>query len=198
MADALAGTLDGYHVVALVLNVPGPLAGARLRALGARVTKIEPARGDPLAASSPSWYASIIAGMEVLRIDLRAHAGAATLDALLREADVLLSSVRARTLERLGLDSHRLHSRQHHRCRDRIRAAVRRRLDAPGRRARWRTARVQRLSVRKRLDRGCRSRTAFRRASACHARRRRRHRELAARRVRTAQLEGMGNAGGTA
>jgi alpha-methylacyl-CoA racemase len=111
MADALAGTLDGYHVVALVLNVPGPLAGARLRALGARVTKIEPARGDPLAASSPSWYASIIAGMEVLRIDLRAHAGAATLDALLREADVLLSSVRARTLERLGLDSHRLHSR---------------------------------------------------------------------------------------
>jgi alpha-methylacyl-CoA racemase len=111
MTDALRGTLDGFHVVAVVSNVPGPLAAARLRALDARVTKIEPAGGDALATWSPGWYASITGGMEVLRIDLRLHAGAATLDALLQDADVLLSSVRARTLERLALDRRHLPAR---------------------------------------------------------------------------------------
>ncbi len=111
MIEALAGALDGMHVVALVANVPGPLAAARLRALGARVTKIEPLRGDALETASPPWYRAISAGLEIVRVDLREHGGAATLDALLGDADLLLSSVRASTLERLGLAWEHLHAR---------------------------------------------------------------------------------------
>ena len=38
----------------LAVNLPGPAAAARLRALGARVTKVEPASGDPLALAAPA------------------------------------------------------------------------------------------------------------------------------------------------
>jgi alpha-methylacyl-CoA racemase len=109
--DALAHALDGYHVVALVLNVPGPLAAARLRALGARVTKIEPVRGDPLAGGAPEWYAAVTAGVEIVQLDMRERGARTTLDALLREADLLLTSMRPSAIERLGLAWEHLHAR---------------------------------------------------------------------------------------
>ena len=39
--------LAGVRVVNLGINVPGAVAGARLRDLGAEVTKLEPPGGDP-------------------------------------------------------------------------------------------------------------------------------------------------------
>jgi alpha-methylacyl-CoA racemase len=103
MTNALKGALDGVRVVALATNIPGPLAAARLRELGATVVKIEPLRGDALERSAPRWYAEIVAGMDVRKLDLRAADARAALHAALRDADVLITATRASALERLGL-----------------------------------------------------------------------------------------------
>ena len=42
--------LAGIRVVSVAVNLPGPLAAARLAEFGAEVVKIEPPTGDPLAA----------------------------------------------------------------------------------------------------------------------------------------------------
>jgi crotonobetainyl-CoA:carnitine CoA-transferase CaiB-like acyl-CoA transferase len=57
--------LDGVDVVSLAVNLPGPLAAARLREFGATVTKVEPPAGDPLAAGAPQWYSKLTSGQRV-------------------------------------------------------------------------------------------------------------------------------------
>lgn len=109
MLDALRDALDGITVVALATNVPGPLAAAQLRSLGARVIKIEPLHGDALEKASPAWYDAIATGMEVLRLDLRDATALRALDAHLSGADVLLTAMRASSLLRLGFDWNSLH-----------------------------------------------------------------------------------------
>jgi alpha-methylacyl-CoA racemase len=99
--------LAGFHVLNLGINVPGAAAGARLRELGARVTKLEPPGGDPLAAAAPAWYAALTAGQEVAEVDLRA----ARPDELLERTDLLLTSMRPAALERLRLGWDVLHAR---------------------------------------------------------------------------------------
>ncbi len=108
--------LRGIRVVAITTNIPGPLAAARLLALGARVTKIEPLRGDPLASAAPEWYAEIVAGMEIVQFDLRAPEAKAMLDERLRDADLLLTAMRARSLVNAGLDWPALHVRYPRLC----------------------------------------------------------------------------------
>jgi alpha-methylacyl-CoA racemase len=103
--------LHGVRVLSLAINVPGPVAAARLHALGAAVTKVEPPAGDPLAVASPEWYGELVEGQEVVTLDLKADDGRARLDALLSETDLLLTSMRPSALERLGLDSSSLRSR---------------------------------------------------------------------------------------
>jgi alpha-methylacyl-CoA racemase len=96
--------LHGVRVLSLAVNVPGPVAAARLHALGAAVTKVEPPAGDPLAAASPEWYQELVAGQEVVTLDLKAEDERARFDALLAETDLLLTSMRPMALERLRLD----------------------------------------------------------------------------------------------
>jgi len=96
--------LDGIHIVTIALNLPGPAAARRLVGMGASVTKVEPPSGDPMAAYQPEWYATMSAGQEVRRIDLKPDAGREALGALLHSADVLLTSSRLSALKRLGLD----------------------------------------------------------------------------------------------
>ena len=96
--------LDGIHVVTIALNLPGPAAARRLVGLGASISKVEPPSGDPMAAYHPEWYATMSAGQEVRRIDLKTGAGRGALGALLQSADVLLTSSRVSALKRLGLD----------------------------------------------------------------------------------------------
>lgn len=98
-----ARPLEGLRVVSLATNIPGPLASARLYALGASVVKLEPLRGDPLEHAAPSWYAQLCEGQSVHRIDARSTAGGALLARELVRADVLVSAMRASALERLGL-----------------------------------------------------------------------------------------------
>lgn len=95
--------LDGVRVVSLAGNLPGPLAAARLREMGARVTKVEGPAGDLLAHAAPSWYAELVQGQRVLTLDLKDPAGRAELSTLLADAHVLLTAMRPSALDRLGL-----------------------------------------------------------------------------------------------
>ncbi|MBI2796935.1 MAG: CoA transferase [Gemmatimonadetes bacterium] len=111
MAPLAAGTatfpdpLRGVVVVSIATNVPGPAAAARLRSLGAQVTKVEPPAGDYLAVAAPGWYEALCTGQEVITIDLKSEAGRASLDGRLARADVLITSHRPSALARLGLDA---------------------------------------------------------------------------------------------
>lgn len=95
--------LTGLRVVTIAVNLPGPVAAARFVELGARVTKVEPPTGDPMAAASPGAYAELAAGQEVIRLDLKDPAARERLHALLADADLLITSSRPSALERLGL-----------------------------------------------------------------------------------------------
>lgn len=96
--------LTGIEVVSLAVNLPGPLAAARLAELGATVTKVEPPNGDPLAAAAPRWYERLVADQVVVALDLKQDADRAKLDELLATADLLITSMRPSALARLGLD----------------------------------------------------------------------------------------------
>ena len=74
--------LTGIRVVSTAGNLPGPLAAARLHDLGAQVTKVEPPSGDPLRAVAPGAYDELVAGQEVVTLDLRDDAGRERLAAL--------------------------------------------------------------------------------------------------------------------
>lgn len=93
--------LNGVRVVSLAINLPGPLAAARLAELGAAVTKVEPPSGDPLAAAAPDWYAQLVQGQSVVSLDVKTDR--TKLDELLTDADLLITSMRPSALERLGL-----------------------------------------------------------------------------------------------
>jgi alpha-methylacyl-CoA racemase len=96
--------LDGVRVVTMAQYVPGPLAVARLRDAGARVTKIEPPAGDPMLELSRAWHAEMHAGIDIEHIDLKTGDGRARVMSLLGEADVFVTSQRPSTLKRLDLD----------------------------------------------------------------------------------------------
>lgn len=104
------------RVVAIAANLPGPLAAARLRALGASVVKIEPLRGDPLADAAPAWYRQITAGMEIVQFDLHAPEAKALIVERLREADLLLTAMRPQSLANVELDWRTLHERYPRLC----------------------------------------------------------------------------------
>ena len=95
--------LDDVRVVTIALNLPGPAACSRLRDWGATVVKVEPPGGDPLEAYSPAWYRELHAGVSCHRLDLKATADRERFDALVREADLLVTAQRPSALARLGL-----------------------------------------------------------------------------------------------
>lgn len=95
--------LAGVRLVSLALNVPGPVAVARLAGEGAAVVKVEPPGGDPLRAYARAWYDTLHVGVEVRTIDLKTDVGRQSLDELLASAVVLVTSQRPAALARLGL-----------------------------------------------------------------------------------------------
>lgn len=104
-------TLRGTTLLTLATNVPGPVAAARLRDLGARVIKVEPPGGDPLGLFCSSWYEELVRGEEVLQLDLKRREDRERLEGLLAGADLLLTSSRPPALRRLGLGWEDLHAR---------------------------------------------------------------------------------------
>ena len=111
-----AAPLADVRVVTTAVNLPGPVAAARLRDLGARVTKVEPPSGDPLRAVSEAAYTELVEGQEVVTLDLRSPEGQATLGRHLDGADLLMTASRPASLSRLGLDWSSLHGRHPRLC----------------------------------------------------------------------------------
>lgn len=95
--------LDAIAVVTTALNLPGPVACARLHGMGATVEKIEPPDGDPLELYARRWYAGLHAGTTRHRLDLKTEDGRRALHALLDRADVLVTAQRPAALARIGL-----------------------------------------------------------------------------------------------
>ena len=101
--------LSGIRALTLAINVPGPVAAARLHALGATVVKVEPPGGDPLARISPAWYESLTRDQKVIRLNLKEPDERAQLDHLLEESDLLVTATRSSALDRLSLGWAQIH-----------------------------------------------------------------------------------------
>ncbi len=96
--------LAGTRILSLALNLPGPAALMRCRALGAICSKIESPAGDPMRRYRRGFYDHLTAGVRVLTLDLKTDAGRAALDEELSRTDVLLTSFRPSALHKFGLD----------------------------------------------------------------------------------------------
>ncbi|MFI7633248.1 CaiB/BaiF CoA transferase family protein [Nonomuraea sp. NPDC049400] len=112
----MSGPLAGYVVVDLTRALAGPHAAMMLGDLGARVIKVEqPGSGDdtrgwgpPFAGSESTYFLSCNRNKQSIALDLKSDDGQATLEALIRKADVLLENFRAGVLDRLGFTTARL------------------------------------------------------------------------------------------
>ncbi|MEP7156237.1 MAG: CaiB/BaiF CoA-transferase family protein [Betaproteobacteria bacterium] len=101
-----AAALVGVNVVSIAVNLPGPACARRLADFGATVIKVEPPEqlgGDPMHHYARSYYDELHRGIEVKVLDLKTETGRGALLALLKTADVLLTSQRGAALARLGL-----------------------------------------------------------------------------------------------
>jgi alpha-methylacyl-CoA racemase len=103
--------LVDVRLLSVALNLPGPLALARLVALGASAVKVEPPSGDPLTTYSRAWYDRLHHDVRVETLDLKAEVGRTRCDELLGTVDLLLTSQRPSALTRLGLGPARLAER---------------------------------------------------------------------------------------
>jgi alpha-methylacyl-CoA racemase len=92
--------LAGLTVADLTRYLPGPFASRELLRLGARVVKIEPPDGDPVAATNPSAYRALNDGKEIVSWDARTEPP----PAVLAEADIVLEGFRPGVWERLGVE----------------------------------------------------------------------------------------------
>jgi crotonobetainyl-CoA:carnitine CoA-transferase CaiB-like acyl-CoA transferase len=106
--------LRGTRILSLALNLPGPAALMRCRAMGATCVKLEPVApggqpsADPMSAYCPPAYAQLHEGVRRVAADLKTPSGQKRLQSELARADVLITSFRPSALARLGLDWARL------------------------------------------------------------------------------------------
>jgi len=110
--------LRGVRVLSLALNLPGPAALMRLKAMGATCLKAEPpgpkgapagTSGDPMGQYNPTAYATLHDGIKAIAIDLKSEKGQARLHKELTRTDLLLTSFRPSALAKLGLGWKALH-----------------------------------------------------------------------------------------
>ena len=99
--------LGGVRVLDLTRVIAGPICTAFLAGWGADVLRLDP----PGFAEVPALLPETTAGKRRAFLDLRSADGRATLDALLRDADVLVAGYRGGALDRLGLDEASLRAR---------------------------------------------------------------------------------------
>lgn len=95
--------LKGVRVLSLSLNLPGPAALMRCKAMGASCVKLEPPSGDPMGLYCPNAYAELHTGVRIAKADLKTELGQRALHRELAKTDVLLTSFRPSALKKLGL-----------------------------------------------------------------------------------------------
>ena len=111
MADA---ALQGVRVLDLSQGIAGPLAARLLGDLGADVVKVEPPAGDPArrlppllpdgpAAERSLMFAYLNWNKRGMTVDLDTVQGRAQLQALVRDADIVIESFRPGVLQDWGL-----------------------------------------------------------------------------------------------
>ena len=96
-------TLKGVRILSLSLNLPGPAALMRCKAMGATCVKLEPPSGDPMGLYNPNAYAELHTGVRIAKADLKTELGQRALHRELAKTDVLLTSFRPSALKKLGL-----------------------------------------------------------------------------------------------
>jgi crotonobetainyl-CoA:carnitine CoA-transferase CaiB-like acyl-CoA transferase len=110
----VADAFDGVRVVELAQWVFVPVAGALLADWGADVIRIDRPEGDPYRGLATQGIGTDAGGVNLsvalanrgkrsLAVDLRTDGGKQIMHRLLKEADVLLTSLRPAALGRLGL-----------------------------------------------------------------------------------------------
>jgi len=114
----MALPLAGLRVIDLSRLLPGAFATLMLAELGAEVIKVEdPSGGDPMRHLPPlvngrGIYDLLLnRGKKSVVLDLRVPGNAGVLDALVRNADVVVESFRPRTARRLGVSAEQLRRR---------------------------------------------------------------------------------------
>lgn len=107
--------LAGIKVLELSRVLAGPWCGMTLADLGAEVIKLEPLEGDDTRGYGPpfigsgedglsAYFASCNRGKRAIAMDLRHPQARPLLEALIRDADVLIENFRSGVAESLGLD----------------------------------------------------------------------------------------------
>ncbi len=106
----LTAVLAGLKVVEFTHMVAGPSCGQVLADLGAQVVKVEPPQGDvtrrmgPMAGDVAALYASTNRNKDLVLLDISVPAQAEQARALALDADVVISNLGPKVLERCGLD----------------------------------------------------------------------------------------------
>ena len=109
----MSGPLRGLRVVDCSRGVAGLIASGFLADQGAEVVWIEPPGGDPLRPLMPE-HAAYNRSKRGIELDLNTVEGRASLDTLLKSADVFLAAWGDGVAERLGLDAPGLRERHPH------------------------------------------------------------------------------------
>lgn len=94
--------LSGVRVLDLTRILAGPTATRFLAGFGAQVLRIDPPDWD-----EPGTVPEVVLGKRCARLDLKSTEGRATLEALLRDADIVVHGYRPDALEALGLGATR-------------------------------------------------------------------------------------------
>ncbi|WP_255421250.1 CoA transferase [Micromonospora sp. BL4] len=113
LPDLPAGRLPlhGLRVLEAGRRIQGPLAGHVLRLLGAEVTRVEPAGGDPLRGMPPmvgdcsARFLALNRGKRIVEVDLRSASGRTTVRDLADESDVFLHNWAPGKAAEFDLDS---------------------------------------------------------------------------------------------
>src|SRR6202046_23393 len=109
--------LAGVRVVEMTHMVMGPTCGMILAQLGAEVIKVEPPAGDKtrtLGGMGTSFFPLFNRGKRSVVLDFAKPDDRATMDRLLRRADVFLENFRDGQLEKQGLGADELRQRHPH------------------------------------------------------------------------------------
>ncbi|WP_349631037.1 CaiB/BaiF CoA transferase family protein [Bradyrhizobium jicamae] len=109
--DLTRGAMTGLKVVDLSRVLAGPLCTQMLADHGADVIKIEPPSGDETRGLGPpfdengqaAYFGAVNRGKRGMALDLSRAEGRAVLEALLKDADVLVENFLPGTMERWGL-----------------------------------------------------------------------------------------------